>query len=456
MDQGVAGAPAGDDLQALSTALSGGALSSVELVRACLSRAAAAQPALHAFTELYTEEALQQARGLDEERARGTVRSALHGIPVALKDAIDVAGHLTACGSLLYEDNRAGADAALVRRLKAAGMVIIGKTQMVEMAFGGWGTNLVMGTPRNPWDLGCHRVPGGSSSASAVALPAGLVPAAIGTDTGGSVRIPAALCGVVGLRTSSGSIPREGVVLLSETLDTVGPMARTAGGAALLHAALGGSLPVPPPRRPRIGILTGHAVDEVEAGVLAGYERSIGHLADLGAKLAEFSFPDTLEDIAERIGVIIAHEGWQAHGRRILQGSRRMDPHVRGRFLAGQRITLAHYRAALQERAAAQALIRRSLQKYDALLTPATPIAAPPLSEVNENALTLSRYTRVVSYFGLCALSLPAAVTPAGLPVGVQLIGPPGTEATLLALARALEARRGPFPAPDLAALGLP
>lgn len=450
-----------DTIQSLQSALGRGEITSEALVARLLARATAAEPVLHAFTRLLDEHALSQARALDAERQARQVRGPLHGIPVVLKDVIDVARLPTTASSRLYADNFATGDAVVVQRLVAAGAIVLGKTQLVELAFGGWGTNAVMGTPRNPWDLRVHRVPGGSSSGAAVAVAAGLAPAGIGTDTGGSVRIPAALCGLVGLKTTAGQVPRDGVMLLSETLDSVGPLAHSVADARLLHDVLRGAQPgdpppLAPPARPRIGILTSRDIDGVENDVLEGYDDFVGHLGDLGASLGEFTFGAPPDSFVERIGAIIAYEGWQAHGLRILQNPDGMDPHVRARFLQGQRITPARYRAALQERAAAREQVLALLERFDALLTPTTPTPAPPLTEVDEGALPLSRYTRLVNYLDLCALAIPAGLGAGGLPVSAQLIGRPGSEPLLLALGEALEARRGPFPAPDLAPLNLP
>jgi len=449
-----------ETIEGLAAALRRDETTSEALVRRALARAEAAQPALGAFAALAGERALSQARAADAERRRGQHRGPLHGIPLAVKDVVDLARLPTTGGSRLYAGNFAARDAAIVTRLLAAGAVVLGKTRMVELGFGGWGTHALEVTPRNPWDLAHHRVPGGSSSGSAVAVAARLVPGAIGTDTGGSVRIPAALCGLVGLKTTAGAVPRDGVMLLSPTLDTVGPLALTVGDAALLHAVLSGApppRPAAPPPRPRVGILTAGDVDDVEADVVAGYDDAIGWLADAGASLAEFSFAEALDDYVERMHVIIGHEGWNAHGLRILQaepGS--MDPHVRARFLAGQKIGAARYEAALRERTGALAAAAGALAGFDAVLTPATPMAAPLLAAVDEGQLPLSRYTRVVNYLGLCALVVPVALGAAGLPVAVQLVGRAGSEERLLALGALLEARRGPFPGPDLGALALP
>jgi aspartyl-tRNA(Asn)/glutamyl-tRNA(Gln) amidotransferase subunit A len=445
--------------KSLAAAIARGDLTSTAVVETFLARAAAADPYLHAFIAIYGEHARVSARALDAERTRGVIRGPLHGVPVVLKDLIDVAGQPTTAGSRLYARAFAAADAALTRRLLAAGMVILGKTQMVEMAYGGWGTHAVMGTPRNPWDLATHRVPGGSSSGAAVAVAAGLAPLAIGTDTGGSVRIPAALCGLVGLRTTAGQVPYDGVMQLSPTLDTLGPLAKTVSDLALLYEVMTGRHPqltTALPRALRIGILGAADLGNIDGDVRAAFEGAQRSLLGMGAALTEISFGSLPEDFVEPMSVIIGYEGWRIHGLRILGNPAAMDPHVRARFLAGQRVTATRYQAVMRERAAAQVAALATLRDVDAVLTPTTPFPAPALADVEEDALPLSRFTRWVGYLGLCALSVPAGLSSGGLPVAIQLVGRPGTEATLLAIARAFEQARGPSPQPDLSALGLP
>jgi aspartyl-tRNA(Asn)/glutamyl-tRNA(Gln) amidotransferase subunit A len=292
-----------------------------------------------------------------------------------------------------------------------------------------------------------------------VAVAAGLAPLAVGTDTGGSVRIPAALCGVAGLKATAGTVPFDGVMQLSPTLDTLGPLAQNVDDLALLYEVMTGRNRPPTVALPpalRIGMLGAADLGNVDGDVRAAFERAKRSLLGMGASLAEISFGRSPEDFVEPMSVIIGYEGWRIHGLRILGDPEAMDPHVRARFLAGQQVTAARYQAVMRERDAAQAAALATLRDVDAVLTPTTPIPAPALADVEQDALPLSRFTRWVSYLGLCALSIPAGLSSGGLPVAVQLIGRPGTEATLLAIGRALEQARGPFPQPDLSALGLP
>src|SRR5512138_1707901 len=225
----------------LARLLAAGRTTSREIAEACLARIDAFDGKLHSFVDVWRDDALARADAADRERADELVRGPLHGLPIALKDLLHVEGRQTTAGSKSWIGRRSDTTATAVERLVTAGMIPIGKTHMVEFAFGGWGRNQPMGAPWNPWDMTTHRVAGGSSSGSAVAVAAGLVPAAIGSDTGGSIRIPASLCGITGLKTTYGLISLYGAVPLSTTLDSLGPLTRTVEDAALLTAAMAGA-----------------------------------------------------------------------------------------------------------------------------------------------------------------------------------------------------------------------
>ncbi|MEO7385637.1 MAG: amidase [Gammaproteobacteria bacterium] len=417
------------------------------MIKQCLARIAAADPALQAFQLV-----------LDGELPAGS--GPLSGIPVALKDNIDVAGVPTSGGSRLYGGRPATQDADVVRKLRAAGAILIGKTRMQELAFGGWGTNAVFGTPRNPYDLAVHRVPGGSSSGSAVAVAARLVRMAIGTDTGGSVRIPAAVCGVVGLKTTLGQIARDGILPLARSLDTVGPMTTSVADAELLYTVLAGhgagragavaGTPL------RIGTLPDAELAGCDPDVLAALARAMQVLRDRGAELREIALDSSFDTLVEKNGVLIASEGWQAHGDRITAHPNLMDPAVLKRFLRGRDLPARDYAAALNEQIGAQERVPKLFGDLDALLTPTVPMPAIPVADVNEDVLPFNRYTRAVNYLGLCALTIPAGLSRAGLPLGVQLIGLADTERRLLEIGQFLEDGLGRLPPPDLSALGLP
>jgi aspartyl-tRNA(Asn)/glutamyl-tRNA(Gln) amidotransferase subunit A len=451
----------------LAAAMARGEVSSVQLLNACLDRIDRFDPVLGAFTEIFADQALRDAASRDRARAAGSDCGPLHGIPVAFKDLVDIAGRRTTAGSRLFDGYVAGHTATIVSRLESAGMVTLGKTRMVELAFGGWGTNAVMGTPRNPWDAVRHRVPGGSSSGAAVAVSAGLVPVAIGTDTGGSIRIPAALCGLVGLKTTVGKIPADHLVPLSESLDTVGLITRSVADAALLFDALTGQsntggavagqlrtgrLKIDGTRC-RVGVLIEQDMTDVDPDILRAYQDTADRLVALGAEVVEFSIGQSFEAFAEKNGVIIGHEGWQTHGDRINASPDAMDPNVLARFRAGERVTSGEYDATLLERHHDQEEILDRLSGVDALLTPATPIAAVEVDDVDETSVLISRFTRPINYLGLCALAVPCGLDSNGLPLSVQFVGGPGSESALINIGIAYEQARGLFPAPDLSGL---
>src|SRR5580765_5682774 len=297
----------------LSRAFGARTLSPVDAVEALLERIRRRNPSLHAFIAVYGADAVLAAEGADRAIRAGHRVGPLHGVPIALKDLIDLEGRVTTGGSKVWAERVSPVTATLAERLIAAGMIVLGKTHTVEFAMGSWGTNTHMGTPRNPWDLTVHRTPGGSSSGSSVAVAAGLAPIAIGTDTGGSVRIPAAWCGIVGLKVTVGRISTFGVLPLSTTLHTPGPMTRSVEDAAILFRALEGADPhdprtrLEPPVDPmpslrrgvvglRLGVLPDSERAGIDAEVLDAYDRAVEALARLDARLEPVRLPRTFQD----------------------------------------------------------------------------------------------------------------------------------------------------------------
>jgi aspartyl-tRNA(Asn)/glutamyl-tRNA(Gln) amidotransferase subunit A len=450
----------------LSAMISGGELRSSDLVAACLDRIRAADPKLHAFVDVYETEAKAVAEARDREADVGHMIGPLHGVPVALKDLCEIEGRVTRCGSLMWRDRISPTTATIVQRLRAAGAIVIGKTHMVEFAFGGWGTNAAMGTPWNPWDLDLQRVPGGSSSGSAVAVASGMVPAAIGSDTGGSVRIPASMCGLVGLKTTVGRISNHGILPLSDTLDTIGPLTRSVADAALMFAVLSGIQQTTGPAFAsdspteigtgvagmRLAVLAGTDRDGIDREVLAAYDEACRTLESLGAVLVEVRLPDSFPSYLEQTGLIIAAEGHAVHQEWIEDDTIPFDPNVRARILAGKSIGAAEYLRALDRRRQMQAQIGTILADFAALLTPTTPIPAIPVSEVEETAMPLSRFTRAVNYLDRCALSVPCGFSNGGLPLSLQIIGHGNDEARVLRIGQAYESACGWLDrTPDLA-----
>jgi aspartyl-tRNA(Asn)/glutamyl-tRNA(Gln) amidotransferase subunit A len=446
-------------LATLARLLATGETTSHEIVAACLARIALLDGKLHAFVDVYRDDALRCAQAADLERQAGAVRGPLHGLPIALKDLLHIEGRETTAGSKSWRGRNSTYTATVVERLVQAGMIPLGKTHMVEFAFGGWGRNAPMGAPWNPWDRATHRVAGGSSSGSAVAVAAGLAPAAIGSDTGGSIRIPAALCGLTGLKTTYGLISLHGAVPLSTTLDSLGPLTHSVEDAALLTAAMAGPDPHDPStltaprfdlaaalapdvdlRGTRIGYLAAeHFPPTIEGDVVRAFTQSIANLRDLGCILDEVRFPLDFEDLMVRNGRLIAAEAYAFHRDYIGDASLDIDPWVRRRTVAGRDISAADYIELLAHRRTAACTFESWMRTRSALLTPTLPITAVAVADVDEATTPLATFTRAANYLGACALSLPAGLSGAGLPVAVQLIGAPFAEVALIHVGRALQ-----------------
>lgn len=434
-------------------------LSPVEVVGAYLDRIASLDPALHAYVEVYAEGALALACASEQRLVSGLPTGLLEGVPLALKDLIDVAGQRTTAGTTIHAGRGAAARTATVAaRLLAAGAIPLGKVHLVELAYGGWGTNQGMGTPRNPWDMRIHRTPGGSSSGSGVAVAAGLAAGALGTDTGGSVRIPSAFCGLTGLRPTQGRISNYGVEPVSHTLDTVGPMTWTARDAALLLQAMHGpdfndpaTLAVPPQdflsgldagvAGLRFSVGDPAAWGEVEPAILAAVHDAAEVLRALGClhNDAPLAAIDYVAD-QEASGIIISSESYAAHGVAVAASQVAGDAASRARIMRGASIAAPDYAAALALRQDKARALRRVFDQTDVLVLPCLPVTARPVAALDENDLSPSRLTRFVGYYGLSALALPCGLSPEGLPVSVQLVAGPYREDLLLRIGAAFQA----------------
>ncbi|MDF1585919.1 amidase [Marinimicrococcus flavescens] len=466
--------PAFRSLAELGRGLREGAFSAREITALYLGRIERAEPRLNAFVEVYREGALAQAEAADALLRAGVDLGPLHGLPIALKDLIEWQGRGCGAGSKSWERRRSATTATVLRRLLAAGAVVLGRAHMVEFAFGGWGTNPLLGTPWNPWDLTTQRIPGGSSNGSGVAVGAGLAPAALGSDTGGSVRIPASVASIVGLKPTYGRISLAGCVPLSWSLDSIGPMTRTVEDAAILLGALAGPDPEDPAtaglpafdadawRRLPVAGRRIAVMDEadfplaVEPACLAAFREAQAALRELGVSVETVRLPFRFDDLVERNGLIIAAEAYAFHGETIADPARPIGEAVRGRILRGRSIPAPDYIAALRGRSEEIARFGELMRPYDALLTPTLPCAPVRLSEVDEARAPLAAFTRPANYLEACAISLPGGFDAAGLPVGIQLMAPGMGEDRLLAMAAALEAATGHGArAPDLSPLGL-
>jgi aspartyl-tRNA(Asn)/glutamyl-tRNA(Gln) amidotransferase subunit A len=421
-------------LTELSRMLDAGETTSVAIVEACLANIDALDEKLHAFIEVYREDAMRMAEAADLERKAHFVRGPLHGLPIAIKDLFHIKGRQTTAGSKSWLGRISTETALCVQRLLDAGMIPLGKTHMVEFAYGTWGTNKPMGTPWNPWDMKVHRVAGGSSSGSAVAVAAGMAPAALGTDTGGSVRIPAALCGLVGLKPTYGRIPLGGVVPLSKTLDSVGPITRTVEDAALLVAVMAGeSLPVFDQQASiegmRITALSREQFpDFIEPDIVKAYDETIAQLRELGARVTEERIPFDFAALGAKNGRIIGIEGYAVQRAYIDDENADVDPGVRHRMLIGKAASATEYLDGLSHRSVAVAEFARWMLSRDVLLTPMLPITARPVSEVDEMTYPLATWSRAVNYLQGCALSVSTNLSGSGLPLGLQIIGASGSE----------------------------
>lgn len=448
--------PAFASIEHVGAALAAGELTSVALVEQQLDRIQRLDSQLHAFVDVYAEEARASARALDGLRRAGICLGPLHGVTVAVKDLFDVDGKPITGGSVAQPARISTATATAVQRLRSAGAIVIGKTHTVEYAFGGWGTNEVMGTPWNPWDLRTHRIPGGSSSGSAVAVAAGLVCAAIGTDTGGSVRIPAGLCGLVGLKTTQGLISRHGLIELCPSHDTVGPLARSVGDCALLLDAMAGADPLDPvshaapvrqlaqgmkvlPRGARLWVLPAAERVGVEAAVLAAYDEALDVLKGLGMQLVDQDLPQPCAESMRIAGQLMSAEGYAQLGPLFERADLRFDPNIRRRILLGRDISAKEYQDLLRARDRARRDMLAAMDGIDACVFPTNAISAIPVAEVDELATPLSRFGRFVNLMNLCALAVPAGMSPEGLPISIQFIGRSWEEPKVLRLGLGFE-----------------
>ena len=450
-------------LAALATRLRSGELSPVALAELFLDRIASLDAKLGSMRLVLRERALAQARAAETALKAGIDPGPLHGLPWVAKDLFDVKGHPTTAGTHLLEEAIAREDSAAVHRLDRAGMVLLGKTNTVQFAYGGVGINTNHGTPHNPWHRIPH-VPGGSSSGTAVAVAAGLAPVGLGTDTGGSVRIPAALCGIVGLKTTVGRVSRAGVYPLSFSLDSVGVLARSVEDAALVYQELSGSDVAD---ETTVGIPPEDALPELRAGVkglrLAFVEepffdgvdpeiaRAVNDVAavfeQLGASVGKLSFPEAVEahKLNPRGGVISA-EAYAVNRAFLENHYDALDPVVRERMRNGRSVTGPDYFEMTRRWAALRRDARRSLADVDAILVPTTMIPPLPtaplagdLAEYTRRNVEYLRNTAIGNILGLCGLSVPCGFTGHGFPIGLMIYGKPFDERTIVRVGHAYE-----------------
>jgi aspartyl-tRNA(Asn)/glutamyl-tRNA(Gln) amidotransferase subunit A len=429
-------------------------LSPVELTKNCLARIQKLNPALNAFITVTGELALAQARAAEAEISRGNWRGPLHGIPLAMKDLIDTAGVRTTAASALFKDRVPSEDAEVVRRLKHAGAVLLGKQNLHECAYGGSSMISYYGEVHNPWNPA--RIAGGSSGGSAASVAAGLGYGAIGTDTAGSVREPAALCGIVGMKPTYGRVSVRGVIPLSLSLDHIGPIARTVPDAAVMLQAIAGydakdtnsaDMPVPDylaslrsgSRPTKVGVPRKFFYEDLDPEIASVVEQALGILrsvADLSEIEIEVPTDRTLQTA----------EAYAYHAEFVSRCPELYQPETLRRIRKGEDITAAEFEQRRRELEQVRQEIHKVFENVDVLVTPTIPVAASVIDELKQDPdllrpreLLLLRNTRPANVWGLPAISIPCGFTIAGLPIGLQIIGPHWREDRVLQLAYAYE-----------------
>ena len=426
-------------------------ISPVELSEACLARIEQLNPSINAFITVMHDSALAQAREAENEIQRGNWRGPLHGIPIGLKDLIDTAGVKTTCGSALFKDRVPTNDAEIVLRLKRAGAVLIGKQNMQEFAYGGTSTSSFFGPVHNPWDV--DRIAGGSSGGSAAAVVTGMCFAGVGTDTGGSVREPAAFCGIVGLKPTYGRVSARGVFPLSPSLDHVGPLCRNVADTALVLQALAGydkldTTSVDWPidtyadaldvmTKPRIGIVRRPFFDALDPEIESAMNEALKQLSNLSADVLEIELPPTPTAVQ-------APEVYAVHAKYFDASPELYGRWMQERLKQAAAMDTVAYVQARQELDRVRRCVADVFAKVDLLITPTTPVPPITISE----ALNMSpepagelwlRNTRPFNAYGLPTISIPCGFTQAGLPIGLQIAAAHFSEASLLSFAYAFE-----------------
>jgi aspartyl-tRNA(Asn)/glutamyl-tRNA(Gln) amidotransferase subunit A len=453
--------PALMSLSAVAQAIAQKRLTSREATQSCLDRIAQWQPRLNAFMAIEAEAALAAADAADAALQRGEYRGALHGVPLAHKDMYYEAGKVVTCGSHIRRDLVATATATALQRLKDAGTVRLGSLQMAEFAYGPTGHNSHYGAVHNPWDV--DRITGGSSSGSGAAVAARLTFAALGSDTGGSIRMPAHFCGVTGLKTTFGRISRAGAMPLSQSLDTVGPLARSVTDCALLlglmagadprdPTAVAGSLPdyaaaaVEPIAGLTLGVPTAFYVDDLDPEVARILDETVAIFKREGANIVEVELPDQRQ-LTAACQLVLAVEAAAFHKRWMIERPQDYGPQVLMRLQNGLAIPGVSYLEAMRWRGPALGAHLAAVAGVDAVIAPVAPVAAPTIAESDVGnspdaeavIQRLTRFTRPINYLGLPSLAIPAGFTGGGLPVGMQLIGRSFDEAMLLRLGAAFQ-----------------
>jgi aspartyl-tRNA(Asn)/glutamyl-tRNA(Gln) amidotransferase subunit A len=457
----MSGDPALLSLTAVAAAIAQKRLSSREVTQACLHRIAQWQPRLNAFMTIEAEAALKAADAADAALAKGNGGGPLHGVPLAHKDMYYEAGKVVTCGSLIRRDFVATTTSTALQRLKDAGSIRLGSLQMAEFAYGPTGHNSHYGAVHNPFAL--DHITGGSSSGSGAAVAARLTFAALGSDTGGSIRMPAHFCGVTGLKTTYSRISRAGAMPLSQSLDTVGPLARTAEDCALLLGLMAGADAEDPTASAeavpdyvaatkgslkglRIGVPSAFYVEDLDAEVARVLDETIAVLRREGADMVKVELPDQRQ-LAAASQLVLAAEAAAFHKRWLIERPQDYSPQVLMRLQNGLAIPAVIYLETMRWRGPALAAHNEATNAVDAVIAPASPMPAPTIAESDVGAgpdpgallQRLTRFTRPINYLGLPSLGIPAGFTAKGLPVGMQLIGRSFDEAAVLRIGAAFQ-----------------
>ncbi|WP_372084609.1 amidase [Tistrella mobilis] len=438
-------------LSRIAAGFNDGSVSALKLAETALARIhdEGFAPGAQIFTRVYDASARAEALAADHRRAAGLSQGPLAGLPISIKDLFDVAGETTMAGSVVMKDAApAMEDAPIVARLRAAGAVITGKTNMTEFAFSGVGLNPHYGTPGNVFDA--DRIPGGSSAGAGISVVKGMAAAAIGTDTGGSIRIPANFAGIVGFKPSQARVPLDGALPLSSTQDSIGPLAPTVACCALVDAVLAGEAPrILRPRAPEtltFAVARGLPMDGVDDQVANAYDAALKRLRDAGVRLIELELPEIAEvPQLNAAGGFSAAESWAWHRAIIETGAERYDPRVLSRIRRGEAMGAADYIDLIKRRRRMVAAADLALRSFDGLLMPTVPIVPPRIADLADDAdytrlnLLVLRNPTFGNVLDLCGVTLPIA-EPGALPAGLMLLGRNGADHDLLDVAAGVEA----------------
>ena len=445
------------DLSEASRRIQQRSISPVELARACLERIDRLNPQLNAFITVTPDLALEQAKIAEDEIMQGKWRGPLHGIPMAVKDLLETAGVRTTAASAVLKDYVPATDAPIVQRLKGAGVVLLGKLNLHEFAYGGSSMISHFGIVRNPWNQAY--ITGGSSSGSAAAVAAGLCHAAIGTDTAGSIRLPASYCGIVGLKPTYGLVSTRGVIPLAWSYDHAGPMTRSVADAALVLQVIADydaediySQRFPAVHYPaamehedvsslRVGVPRNFFWEDVSPEIETAADTALKLLSELTAGANDVSVPVSTDR------TVFVAEPFVYHQKYLPQHTDEYDPETLRRIQTGRDVTATQYIEAQRELQRLRRDILRVFVDVDVLITPTSPVLPPAIAELEAapeklrpTELTMLRNTRPFNVFGLPTISVPCGFSQSGLPMGLQISGAPGAEATVLALAQAYQA----------------